>query len=242
MILVWKDLKLRYKNTVFGYLWSLANPLVSGAVLFIAFEYTLKSPVENFFLYLLSGLFPWQFFVNCTVQSAEVFLRDRDLLKKVIFPRFMLVLAMVGHNAAHFIMALPVLLLALFWQQNFFTLSLLYIPVLVVNQGVLAIGVSLAIGTLNLFFRDMANLTVVLTNLWFYATPVIYKSSMLPEQYRWLFFINPMTPVIELWHGVLLTGTIDWLLLLYSSAVNLVVLTSGVWIYRHWEERFAEVV
>lgn len=242
MILVWKDLKLRYKNTVFGYVWSLANPLVSGAVLFIAFEYTLKFPVENFFLYLLSGLFPWQFFVNCTVQAAEVFLRDRDLLKKVIFPRFMLVLAMVGHNAAHFVMALPVLLLALLWQQHSLTWSLLYIPLLILNQGALAIGVSLAIGTLNLFFRDMANLTVVLTNLWFYATPVIYKSSMLPAPYRWLFFLNPMTPVIELWHGVLLDGAMDWLLFLYSSSVNLVVLATGIWIYRHWEERFAEVV
>lgn len=243
MILVWKDLRLRYKKTVFGYFWSVANPLAAGAVLFVAFDYALKMPVENFFLYLLSGLFPWQFFINCTVQAADVFLRDRDLLKKVVFPRFMLVLAMVGHNAAHFLMALPVFFLALLWhQQDHLGMAALFVPLLLINQAILAIGISLMIGTLNLFFRDIANLTVVMTNLWFYATPVIYKAAMLPEKYRLLFFLNPMTPVIELWHLALLSGTTDWQLLLYSFGYNLVVLAVGLMVYRNWEARFAEVV
>lgn len=242
-VLVWKELKLRYNNTVLGYFWSVANPLVAGIILFVAFDYTLKFKVENFFLYLLCGLFPWQFFNNCMVQSAEVFLKNRDLLKKVIFPRFMLVMAMVGQNAIHFCMALPVFFIALLWYQpQGALLALLYVPVLLLNQGILVIGVGAAVGTLNLFFRDMQSLTMVLTNLWFYATPVIYKVSMIPEQFRWAFYLNPMTPVIELWHEALLSQTMDPELLGFSFAYNLAILWAGLSVYRHWEARFAEVV
>lgn len=242
-VLVLTELKLRYNHTILGYFWSVANPLVSGLILFVAFDYALKVRVENFFLYLLSGLFPWQFFNNCMVQSSEVFLRNRNLLKKVIFPRFMLVLAMVGQNAIHFCMALPVFFLALLWYQPVGSLTaLFYVPLLLINQGILVIGVSAAIGTLNLFFRDMQNLTTVLTNLWFYATPVIFKTSMLPDRLRWLFFLNPMTPVIELWHQALLTQTLDPGLLAYSFGLNLVILWFGMAVYHRWEARFAEVV
>ena len=242
-ILVWKELKLRYNNTILGYFWSVANPLVAGVILFVAFDYTLKVKVENFFLYLLCGLFPWQFFNNCMVQSGEVFLRNRDLLKKVIFPRFMLVMAMVGQNAVHFCMALPVFFIALFWYQpKGVAMAAVYVPVLLINQGILVVGVSAAIGTLNLFFRDMQSLTAVLTNLWFYATPVIYKVSMIPEKFRWMFFFNPMTPVIELWHQALLLQEIDLGLLAFSFGYNLTILWVGIWVYRHWEARFAEVV
>ena len=121
-------------------------------------------------------------------------------------------------------------------------MAALYVPVLLINQGILVIGVSAAIGTLNLFFRDMQSLTAVLTNLWFYATPVIYKVSMIPEKFRWMFFFNPMTPVIELWHQALLLQEIDLGLLAFSFGYNLMILWVGIWVYRHWEARFAEVV
>ena len=244
LTLIIKELKLRYKNTVFGYLWSVANPLVAALVLFFAFRHALRlQGGEYYFAYLVSGMFPWQFFSTSMNQAPTVFVSNANLLKKVVFPRFMLILALVGQNLLHFMFALPILFFLLaVWGPPGFGLRWLWVLPLVMNQCLLIVGLVSLLGTLNLFFRDIGNLTMVALNLCLYATPVMYPLASMPEEVRWLLFVNPMTSVVELWHQGLLGPELQTGLLVFSLAYNCVILAAGVWLYRRWQGRFAEVV
>ena len=242
-VLISKELKVRYKNTVLGYLWSVANPIAFALTFFIAFKNTLKIDIENYILYLLVGLFPWQFFANAIGQAPSMFLANANIIKKVIFPRFLLIFGLVGNHAFHFFLTIPILILfMLFYQVYPGLIFMLGVPLLFLNQLLLIIGLSLFISTLNLFFRDMENLTMVLCNILFYLTPIIYQREMIPAEYQIFILINPMTHVIELWRNLMLNNVFDVYTLLYSFAYNISILAAGAYAYNKLEKRFAEVV
>lgn len=242
-ILVSKELKIRYKNTILGYVWSLANPIAFALTFFVAFKNALRLDIPNYILFLLVGLFPWQFFANAIGQAPSMFIANANIIKKVIFPRFLLVFGLVGNHAFHFALTIPVLLLFMLGYHVVPDIILfLGLPVLFINQLVLIVGLSLFISSLNLFFRDMENLTQVLTNLLFYLTPVLYKRDMIPAEYQVFFSLNPMTNVVELWRGLMLSNSINVDLLLQSAGVNLLWLLVGILVYKKLEKRFAEVV
>lgn len=242
-VLIGKELKVRYKSTIFGYLWSVANPLAFALTFFIAFRSALKIEIENYLVYLLVGMFPWQFFVNSITQSPSVFLSNANLIKKVTFPRIILIVALIGNNAIHFVLALPILFAFMaisgVWPP---VLGIIFIPILFLNQFLLILGLASFLGTANLFFRDMENLTVVLTNMLFYLTPVLYQRESIPTEYQGFLNFNPMALVIELWHQVLMYNQFDYLMLLYSFIYNIVILIVGLLLYFKLEKRFAEVV
>lgn len=242
-VLVSKELKIRYKNTILGYVWSLANPIAFALTFFIAFKNALRLDIPNYILFLLIGLFPWQFFANAIGQAPSMFIANANIIKKVIFPRFLLIFGLVGNHAFHFGLTLPVLLLFMLGYGVIPNIVFfLGLPILFFNQLILIIGLSLFISSLNLFFRDMENLTQVLTNLLFYLTPVLYKRDMIPAEYQLVLSLNPMTNVIELWRDLMLSNTINIDLLLKSSIVNLLWFLLGVLVYKKLEKRFAEVV
>lgn len=243
IVLIGKELKIRYKNTVFGYLWSVASPLAFALTFYVVFSHTMRLDMENYLVFLLAGMFPWQYFNNSVNQSPWVFLGNASLIKKVTFPRVMLALAMMGNNAIHFLLALPVLLVFL-WMGNivFHWQNILWLFILFFNQSLIVFGAVLFLGTTNLFFRDMENLTQVLMNLLFYLTPVLYPIKVIPQEYRLLLSLNPMSQVIELWHQLFLQNQVDYHLLLTSFSYNLLICIVGYWCYRSMEKRFAEVV
>ncbi len=170
IVLVSKELKIRYKSTFFGYLWSVASPLAFALTFYVVFSHAMRFAMDNYLVYLLAGMFPWQYFNNSVNQSPFVFLGNASLIKKVTFPRIMLAMAMLGNNAIHFLLAIPVLL-AFIWGSGlaFHWSNIPWAFILFLNQSLVVLGAVLFLGTSNLFFRDMENLTQVCMNLLFYA-------------------------------------------------------------------------
>jgi lipopolysaccharide transport system permease protein len=243
IVLTQKELKVRYKNNILGYLWSIANPLAFAFVFFIAFKVVMKIQMEDYALFLISGLFPWQWFANSVTESPTVFLGNASIIKKVNFPRGIIPLTIVLQDMIHFILSVPVIVLFLIIYHKAPSISWAYgIPLLLLIQLLLTYGVSLIISSINLFFRDIKHLTVILVTLLFYLTPIIYPETMVPERYKQLINLNPMAPLMISWRGLFLRGGLDPPYLLSSFIYSILIFMCGYIIYRRLSWRFAEVL
>jgi lipopolysaccharide transport system permease protein len=243
LVLVVKDLKVRYKSTFLGYAWSVLHPLAFAMVFFFVFRIVMRIQIENFALFLIAGLFPWQWLSNSLMASNSFFLGNSSLIRKVKFPRSVLALAGVLNDAVHFVISIPVILLFMLFYRVSPTVSWFWgIPLLAAIQLLLTFGISLLVASLNLFFRDMERLTAILTMLLFYMTPVVYPVSMLPERMRWLLYANPLAPIIVAWRRLFLEGRVELGLAAIALGVALPTFGLGYAVYRSLEWRFAEIV
>ncbi len=153
VVLTKKEIKVRYKNNVLGYLWSIANPLAFALVFYLAFKLVMKVQVENYALFLIAGLFPWQWFSNSVGVSPTIFLGNGSMIKKVNFPKGAVVLAIVLQDMIHFFLSLPVVVLFLFIYGSSPSWSWIYgVPLLILIQTLLTFGVALTLASINLFF------------------------------------------------------------------------------------------
>jgi len=242
-ILTKKELKVRYKSSFLGYLWSVAYPLAMAAVFYIAFKIVMKIQIENYTLFLMAGLFPWQWFGNSVGTSPMVLLSNASLIKKVNFPRQYLVLTMVTQDMIHFILAIPVIVLFVFIYKLSPHWSWLYgIPLLCIIQFLLTYGFSLILSGVNLFVRDLERLTSIFITLLFYCTPVFYSETMIPEKFKYLIDFNPLSPLMISWRHLFLTGQINNHYLLLSTVYSLGILLAGKIIFNKLSWKFAEVL
>lgn len=242
-VLTDKEIKIRYKNSFLGYFWSLANPLAFSFVFFIAFKVVMRIEMENYTLFLISGLFPWQWFSNSINISPLIFLSNASIIKKVNFPRNILPLATVLQDMFHFILSIPVIVIFLFIYHKSPSLSWLYgIPLLLIIQLLLIYGLSLMISSLNLFFRDLEKLVALLITFVFYFTPIIYPVKLIPQGYRYLINLNPLAPLMISWRNLFLDGTFEPIYLSVSSIFAIVSFIIGYSVYRKLSWKFAEVL
>lgn len=242
-ILTLKDVKTRYKNNVFGYLWSLANPLAYAVIFYFAFGIIFRFKMENYALFLICGLFPWQWLSNSSITSANVFLGNANLIKKAIFPRFIVVIASCLQEGFHFIMTIPVLLIFMIvFQVDISWMLLLGIPILLVIQFMMVIGLSLIIGTLNVFFRDINYIVQVSFQMLFYLTPILYPISKIPEEYVGYMLLNPFMPLISCWRSLFMEGTLDVGYVLLALLYSVTLLVIGIFIYKKLSWKFAEAM
>jgi len=238
-----KDLKVRYKNSFLGYLWSVGHPLAFAIVFYIAFKLIMRVPIENYALFLICGLFPWQWFSNSVNASPMIFLGNAQIIKKISFPRNIIPFALVLHDMLHFILAVPVIIAFLYSSGLKPHLSwIVGIPILILAQFCLTYGISLIIASINLFFRDLERLTVIFINILFYATPVFYSETMIPSRYELFLKLNPLTPLIINWRGLFLKGIILWDSIILSLCYGIIFLAIGLVIYKKLSWRFAEVL
>jgi len=243
LVLTQKDLKVRYKSSFLGYLWSIANPLAFAFVFFIAFKIIMRIQMEAYALFLIVGLFPWQWFANSVGVNPTVFLANSSIIKKINFPRSILPFSIVLQDMLHFIVSIPVVLLFMFmYHKTPGWIWLAGIPILLVSQFILVYGISLAIASVNLFFRDLERLTGILVTLLFYFTPVIYPEDMVPVAYRRLIALNPLTPLMVSWRDLFLHNQLHVRYLALSLGYALVFLLVGTFIYRKLSWKFAEVL
>jgi lipopolysaccharide transport system permease protein len=243
-LLTFRELKLRYQDTVFGFLWSLVRPLLQGAVLYVVLSTFIRIGVEDYHLVLLAGLFPWVWFQTSLVISVSSFAANGALLKKVYFPRFVLPLATVMNNGVQFALSIPVLVLLLAiggytpdWRW------LVGVPYLLAVQAVLIMGIVLFIASLNVFFRDLEHLTDVFAGLiWFYLTPVIYPLSIVPDEYHKWMQLNPMTSLIEAWRGLFMENQFPGLELWPALVFAAGIAALGSFSFRKLEGGFADAL
>ncbi|MEX2245897.1 MAG: ABC transporter permease [Dehalococcoidia bacterium] len=243
-LLTFRELKLRYQDTVFGFLWSLVRPLLQGAVLYVVISKFIRIDVEDYALVLLVGLFPWTWFQTSLILAVSSFASNGALIKKVYFPRFVLPLATVMNNGVQFALSIPVLvvLLAIGGYTPDWT-WLVGVPYLLLVQAVLIMGIVLFIASLDVYFRDLEHLTDVFVGLiWFYLTPVIYPLSIVPEKYHDWVLVNPMASLIEGWRDLLLHSTIPGAELWPALAFAAVAAALGSYSFRKLEGGFADAL
>lgn len=242
-VLTQKEMKVRYKSSVFGYLWSVAHPLAFAFVYFVAFKIVMRVQMEDYSLFLISGLFPWQWFASSVSAAPTIFLGNASIIKKVSFPRNVIPLSTVLQDMIHFILSMPVIVVFLFIYHKTPFLSWLYgIPILLVIQVIMTYGAALFVSSVNLFFRDFERMTSIMITLLFYFTPIIYSETMVPEQFRALIYCNPLSPIMLSWRNLFLSGTIDPMAVAVSFAYSVVFFLVGYFIYRKLSWKFAEVL
>ncbi len=183
--LVKRDLKIRYKNSVLGFFWSLLNPLIQVATITIVVKYILGLEIANYSAYLLAAYLPWAFFQMALLDSSQILITHRDLLRKVYFPREALPLSAVLSNLVHFVLALVVFFayiifyIHLILHGSGILLTALWLPLLIVLQSLLIIGLACAVSCLNVFYEDTKYILAVLLNVLFYLTPVMYPAELI---------------------------------------------------------------
>ena len=243
LVLLGKELKVRYKGTVLGYAWSIAYPLAFTLVFYLVFRLIARVPIENYALFLVMGLFPWQWFQNSINGATGFLLANAPLIKKVSFPRSLLVLTGVLNDLVHFVASIPVIVAFLLWSGGRPAGAWLWqIPLLVVIEFGVTYGLSLLVATANLFLRDLERLVGIVTMLWLYITPVVYAWEMVPEALRWTRWLNPMALVIASWRQVFTEGRLTPEIAAAAAGWSLLIAVLGQLVYRRLEGRFAELV
>lgn len=243
IVLTQKELKVKYKNSFFGYLWSIAHPLAFAFVFLVAFKIVMRVEIEDYALFLIAGLFPWQWFSNSVSAAPWVFLGNASIIKKVNFPRNLMPFTQVFQDMIHFILAIPVIVVFLFIYHKSPSLSWFYgIPILLLIQFLITYGIALMVASTNLFFRDLERLTVVFVTLLFYFTPIIYPEKMIPEKYKQLINLNPLSPLMINWRNLFLNGTLESFSLSVSLGYALLAFAISYVVYRKLSWKFAEVL
>jgi len=243
IVLTQKEMKIRYKSSFLGYVWSILNPLAFAFIFFVIFKVVMRIQMENYTLFLITGLFPWQWFSNSVNMSPGVFLGSASIIKKVNFPRNLTLLAVVLQDMIHFVLAIPVIVFFMFIYQERPSFSWFYgIPILLGIQLFMTYGIALAISSINLFFRDLERLTTIFTMFLFYVTPIIYPETMIPARYRYLIDLNPVAPLMISWRNLFLEGTLRLELLAISLAYGVAAYMAGYFIYKKLSWKFAEVL
>jgi lipopolysaccharide transport system permease protein len=242
-VLTQKEIKVRYKSSFLGYLWAIVHPLAFAFVFFIAFKVVMKIQMEDYALFLIAGLFPWQWFANSVSASPMVFLGNASIIKKVNFPRNIIPLTTVLQDMIHFVLSIPVIVLFIFIYHKSPSISWFYgIPILLGIQFLMTYGISLIVSSINLFFRDLERLTAIFTTLLFYFTPIIYPETMIPEKYKTLINLNPLAPLMISWRNLFLNGQLEATSLMVSLAYSTFAFMLGYLVYKKLSWKFAEVL
>ena len=242
-LLIKKEITLRYKRTYLGFFWSLLNPLLTSLVLFIAFNVFMRFEMENFALFLLAALFPWTWFSTSVTMSTNTLTGNVSLIKKVIFPKHFLLLATITAQLVNFIFSLPVLIGLSYYYGGAPTLNwLIGVPVLIMVQFAVIYGLALFISIVNAFFRDLEYIVTVLMSLLFWMTPIIYPLEAVPEEYRLLLVMNPVTYLMQAWRDLFFNNMLNWHNIAISMITAAVVLLVGLIIFKKLDKKLDEVL
>ena len=243
--LAWRDIKVRYKQTVLGAAWAIIQPFFTMVVFSIFFGKLARVPSDGipYPIFAYAALVPWTFFANGLNQSSNSLVGSANLIKKVYFPRLVVPIASVISGVFDFILAFLVLLGMMLYYGIFPKANIVWLPFLLLLTLTTSLGVGLWLSALNVQFRDVRYTVPFLTQFWLFATPIAYPSSLLSQPWRTLYGINPMVGVVEGFRWALLgTDTAPGAIVLVSSLVALALLVGGAFYFRRLEKSFADVI
>jgi lipopolysaccharide transport system permease protein len=243
--LTWRDIKVRYKQTVLGVAWAIIQPFCTMVVFSIFFGRLANIPSDGvpYPLFSYAALVPWTFFAHGLSQSSDSLVASANLLKKVYFPRLIIPIAAIFASAVDFVLAFIVLLVMMLFYGITPTVRVLWLPCFLLLALTTSLGVGLWLSAMNVQFRDVRYTVPFLTQFWLFATPIAYPSSLLSEPWRTLYSINPMVGVVESFRWALLgAATAPGPMVIVSSLASLALLVSGLFYFRRMEKTFADVV
>lgn len=243
--LIWRDIKVRYKQTVLGAAWAIIQPFFTMVVFSLFFGRLAKIPSEGvpYPIFSYAALVPWTFFANGLGQSANSLVGSANLITKVYFPRLTIPISAVLSGIVDFALAFIVLLGMMLFYGIVPTLNVIWLPLFLLLALITAMGVGLWLSALNVQYRDVRYVVPFLTQFWLFSTPIAYPSSLLSEPWRSLYALNPMVGVVEGFRWALLgTETTPGPIIVVSTLTAILVLVSGVYYFRRMEDTFADVV
>lgn len=240
--LVKKDLRGRYKGSVLGFLWTFINPLFQLIVYTVVFSFILKNNIERYYLYLFVGLIPWIFFSSSITVGAASVVAQKDLIKKIYFPRMVIPISYVTSCFVNMLLCFIVIFAVIIFSGvgvNF--LALLTLPVIMAVEYLLALGMALLASAVTVYFRDLEHILGIISMAWMYMTPIMYDKAIVPERLLPVFNLNPMTHVIECYRDVLYHKQIpDLTSLLSAAGLGILFLFIGCIVFNKLQKHFAE--
>jgi lipopolysaccharide transport system permease protein len=242
-LLVLKELRLRYKSSVLGYIWAVANPFAFALVYYVAFKLIMRVDVPNYSIFLLSGMFPWLWFTTSMINGTNCYRNGATLVKKVKLNRAILPLSHVMHEMVHFCLALPILVFFMLISKTTLHWSWLYqLPFMLIVQLLVMYPVVLILSVANVFVRDVEYLVSVGITLLFFLTPVVYPLSMVPEQYQIYFEISPPARLLEAWRSMFLQGQLAWGAISFCLGFSALMTLIAIWVQRKLTPKIGELL
>ncbi len=242
--LSWRDIKIRYKQTVLGFAWAILQPFLTMVVFSLFFGKLAKMPSEGvpYPIFNYAALLPWQFFANSITVSTNSLVTNSNMVTKVYFPRLFVPISAVLSGLVDFAIAFIVLLGMMLFYHISPNLGVLLLPVFLLQAFIAAMGVSLWLSALNVKYRDVRYVVPFLSQFWFFATPIAYPSSLLGEPWRTLYGLNPMVGVVEGFRWALLGTNPPEAMLFISVLISLILLITGLIYFNRTEKTFADVI
>lgn len=243
-ILSLRDIKVRYKQTVLGAAWAIIQPLFTMLIFSLIFGKLAKMPSDDipYPIFAFAGLLPWTFFSNAVTNSGNSLIGNSNLITKVYFPRMIIPAASVASGLLDFLIAFGLLVVLMFYYGVGISINILMLPFLVILTSLLAIGVGMWMSALNVKYRDIRYALPFLIQLGMFATPIIYPSSIVPEKWRWLIALNPLTGQIEAYRSVFFGKPFDWFALGISIILTFAILFYSAYTFKRMEKSFADLV
>jgi lipopolysaccharide transport system permease protein len=243
--LIWRDIKVRYKQTLLGGLWAIIQPVSTMLVFTLFFGALAKMPSDEipYPLFSFSALVPWTFFANSLSLASNSLVGNANLITKVYFPRLVIPIAAVLSGLVDFVLAFLVLLVMMVGYRYKLGVNTLWLPLFLVLVMITSLGIGLWLSAMNVQFRDVRYLIPFITQFWLFITPIAYPSSLLPEPFRPLYGLNPMAGAIEGFRWALLgVETMPGPIIAVSALTAVILLVSGALYFRRTEKIFADVV
>jgi homopolymeric O-antigen transport system permease protein len=242
--LAWRDVKVRYKQTALGAAWAILQPVASMLVFTLFFGKLARIPTDGipYPIFVFAGLLPWTFFANAVTASGDSLVANSSLITKVYFPRVLIPGAAVAAGLVDFAIAAAVLLVMMPLYAVPVSLRLLMTVPLLALTVLIALAFGMWIAALNVRYRDARYAVPFLIQLWMFLTPVIYPVSIVPQRWRWLLYLNPMSGLIQGYRSALLDRAFDWTGILVAGSIALAMLAWSGYAFRQMERSFADIV
>jgi lipopolysaccharide transport system permease protein len=242
--LMWRDVKVRYKQTALGVAWAIIQPLFTMLIFTLFFGRLAGVPSDNipYPVFAYAGLLPWTFFANAITNSGNSLVGSANLITKVYFPRMIIPAAAIAAGLVDLGISFVVLIPLMIYYHISLSWSALMFPFVVFLTALLALGVGMWLSALNVKYRDVRFALPFLVQLWMFVSPVIYPTSFLPLRFRWLLTLNPLTGIIEAYRSSLFGRPFNWSALATSTAITLAVLAYSSYAFHRMEKNFADII
>ncbi|MGN0973213.1 MAG: ABC transporter permease [Bacilli bacterium] len=238
-----KEIRGKYKGSVLGVLWSFINPLLQVLVYAIVFPYIMRIQTDNYLIFLIIGIIPWTFFTTVINQGMITVRINSGIIKKVYFPREILPISVATSGLVNFLISCIIILLFCIFGGVGISWHLIFLPLIMLIEYIFSLGLVLGLSAINIYIKDTEYIVQFILNMLFYATPILYQSSLFPSKIRWVLEINPLTQMVEAYRDIFLYHQIPGFgNIVYILIISLVVFFIGLCIFRKLEKGFAEEV
>lgn len=236
-----KEIRGKYKGSWLGIIWTFLNPLLMLAVYAFVFPYILRVDVDNYTIFMIVALIPWNFFTTAIQSGTGCVVANGNILKKVYFPREIIPLSITTSQLVNFLITCIIVFIFILFSGVGFSWHLIILPLLILIQYIITLAFTFVLSALTVFVRDIDHFVSVILTLGFYATPIVYQASMLPHKFQWILKFNPMAQLVEAYRAILYYHQMpDWFMIGIWGVVSIFLLILGYAIFKKLEKSFVE--